>query len=230
MFNWDDILIVGDSYCSSRHEPFDWPVLLLKLLTGEKVEGRIPKGEGSAGSAWWTSRSRLLNDLKIKVPKVLLLFHTEANRIPNDFGCGINQMAVELNRLAIPKNHEFIRADLTKASELYYKFLFSEEFHRWTQIQWFKELDTLITELNIPHVIHFHCFHNDYVFKTGITSSEVLFKMTEKNYDNSLSEWHQFRNHMTKEENISFANTINKEMRNSTIRSGKLFLDLLGNI
>ena len=85
MFDWDDILIIGDSYVSARDKEFNWPMSLALQLTGLAFnKDRLPRGIGYPGCAWWSVRNELLKQLSIKIPKVLILCHPDKNRYISD--------------------------------------------------------------------------------------------------------------------------------------------------
>ena len=50
MYDWDDILIVGDSWCAERDNLGHWPNLLLFELTD--IAKGIPRGKGFPGCSW----------------------------------------------------------------------------------------------------------------------------------------------------------------------------------
>ena len=72
MFEWDDILILGDSFVGSRTEQLDWPQLVACQLTNSVYEiNRQPRGQGFNGCSWWSVRTRLYEELKYKKPKMI---------------------------------------------------------------------------------------------------------------------------------------------------------------
>ena len=87
----DEFLIIGDSFAAHRSEDSDWPRLLATLQTDVT---QTPRGQGFGGASWWSTRKCLLTELAIKVPKVLVLCHTESGRLPSDFNFGINVSTV----------------------------------------------------------------------------------------------------------------------------------------
>lgn len=173
MYNPDDILILGDSFCWHRSTADHWPYLLNTYLTGQYVQ---PRGRGFPGASWWSVRKLLLTELEIKVPKVLVLCHTESTRLPNDQDIGINS-----NTVANPS----MTKNMIDAASNFYKYLVSIEYMDWARTQWFKELDSIILDHNIERVVHLHCFPNYwnkpefYTFNTGITSLEALYSICD---------------------------------------------------
>ena len=69
-FEHKDILILGDSFCELRSLPIDWPFIVSQKLSNSSEKTR---GHGFGGSSWWSVRKRLLKELELHVPKVLIL-------------------------------------------------------------------------------------------------------------------------------------------------------------
>lgn len=184
MYQHDDILIIGDSFCSHRDSKDSWPQLVLTHLTGVAFDPNVqPRGKGFRGGAWWSCRKLLLKELQIKVPKVLIMCHTEPFRIPNDSDYSLNFVSVENKTLHVDKTNTAMPEKLAKAAEMYYEQLISFEFHLWANQQWFKELDELCQHYDIEKVLHLYCFegeYSDYTFKRGTTISVPLFSYAEK--------------------------------------------------
>lgn len=183
-YNWDDILIVGDSFCSYRDTNDSWPQIVTCALTGSKFDSnREPRGKGFAGGAWWSYRKVLLKELEIKVPKVLIIFHTDPYRIPNDKDYSLNYVTVENRILTIDNEKHPMPVNVANAALLYYQELYSNEFAHWAVKRWFLELDDICKKYKIEKVIHLYCFDGDYAehtFETGVTISTPLSSYTEK--------------------------------------------------
>jgi len=203
-FNHDDILIVGDSFCANRVRTTDWPNKLVELLTG--ISTTSARGKGFSGASWWSTSRELKRQLLISIPKVLIICHTEPNRIPSADNFSLNYSTVfaegeQFLLHTIGKNFRIIQ----EAGRYYYKFLHNDEWHRWTETAWYKELDEIIETHNIPYVIHLFCFddcNTDYKFKRGLTSLEILTSLTESHvYSGKM-------NHFSQEANISVATAI----------------------
>jgi hypothetical protein len=232
MFEWDDILIVGDSFCQQRDLDTDWPQQLALALTGQPyVKHRVPRGHGFAGASWWSARKRLLEDFEIRVPKLLIMCHTEANRLPSDYDFGINSSSAQTGKVFIqPTQLKNYTPKIAKAAGEYFLWLASREFHEWTQKQWFKELDDLLDHHQIPYVVHLHCFQhfksNDHIFRRGITSKDIL-------YDISQSHHHALgaRNHFSIEQNREVATALERVISNPdqtwNDNTEPVFMDLL---
>lgn len=219
MFNWDDVLIIGDSFVASRTQENDWPKLLTKLITGKIV---VPRGFGFSGCSWWSARRLLLDELKKKKPKVLVLAHTEPSRLPNDKDLPLNAMTVETRESFNNSTLEY--EDMRKAAQGYYKHLMSRDFHIWTQQQWFIELDRIIEEHDIPYVIHLHCFMpytpEVHEFKNGITFDTPLWELSD-----DIKQWSTSnRNHFSIEKNKLIANNLYQAFL--TYSNGKRSLDI----
>jgi hypothetical protein len=87
------------------------------------------------------------------------------------------------------------------AAIYYYKYLQSDNWDRWAEQAWYKELDELIDSHSIPYVIHLFCFaHCSYMFKQGLISKEYLFELS-KSYPGR-------GNHFTALANVSIATAI----------------------
>lgn len=177
-FKPNDILILGDSFCAAREEPTDWPLVVSQKLTGHN---HIPRGVGFSGGSWWSVRKALLEEIKSGIPKVLILCHTEPNRIPNDYNIGINLSSALDGKITTDSCKEYISEEklqsIAVASKLYYEELWSGEYCEWAQKSWFRELDQMIEEWCIPYVIHLRCFPftASYTFKNSMTIQEDLF-------------------------------------------------------
>ena len=73
-FDWNDVLIVGDSFASLRYQPEDWPMALVLQLTGEEYNSnKIPRGFGFPGGAWWPSEAPRAKESQRQKPKKKLL-------------------------------------------------------------------------------------------------------------------------------------------------------------
>lgn len=221
-FEPQDILILGDSFARERDLNTDWPKVVSKLLTGKDF---IPRGAGYSGASWWSVRKKLLKELTIAVPKVLIICHTECARIPSDYDFGINTFsALRGGSLVAPQEYkkEFIE-ELRNAAKQYYMHLHSNEFSLWAKRAWFRELDEIIEQHKISHVIHLHCFSdlddNLYEFKYGITSNEALVDICDI--------YKPHRNHFTLEENIIFGTSLYEIILDSTEKHGLIKTNLL---
>jgi hypothetical protein len=196
MYNWEDILIVGDSFCAERDDDHDWPFIVSNTLSGSSKNTR---GEGFSGASWWSVRKCLLTNLEINTPKILIICHTEPFRIPNDDNYGLNFRSVEV---------ETFPTDLQVAARKYYENLMSKDFHEWACLQWFKELDNIIEKHKIEKVIHFFCFggaYSCYLFNKGVTIKNILYDISYNTPDQDIVKTF---NHFTPDGNKTLAKNI----------------------
>ena len=201
-FEHKDILILGDSFAELRSLLTDWPFIVSHTLSNST---EIPRGHGFAGTSWWSVRKRLLTELEISVPRVLILCHTEPNRIPNDYDYGLTSRSVENGQFYNPDGTHIDpikNLAIAKAGKLYYEELWSSEYCKWAQKAWFKELDELIEVYRIPYVIHLRSFDHTikYIFKNGMTVKENLVDMSLVG--------NEYRNHFTEEINKKVGNRL----------------------
>lgn len=235
-FTHNEILILGDSFAASRNEPEDWPNRLTQLLTGTDFSpDRNPRGCGFSGAGWWSIRKRLLEELKIQIPKVLIVCHTEELRLPNDYDLALNATGAELHTNAVPRIHptptfpDYLSIDdIAHAAKLFYKYICCYDYQIWANIQWFKELDEIIESHSIPFVIHLHCFprefhtinqnyinHKNYLFKTGMSSTPSLYEISAKSFGEAKFKDGFIRNHFDKVQNIQLANEVYNAITNN---------------
>lgn len=198
MYNWNDILIIGDSWCSSRKDYDHWPKLLYSELTNDDL--REPRGNGYSGCAWWSVRKRLLAELKIHIPKILIICHTDYSRIPND-----NDKPITVNGSFIAAKRNRFSTDNTiyKSAADYYTHLYSKNFHLWAQKQWYHELDYILEQHNIEKTIHLFGFPPEgvmYKFKIGLTIKDPLTRYLTPHNNSTY-----YHNHMTPENNQKLA-------------------------
>lgn len=239
MFDWDDILILGDSFVGSRTEQLDWPQLVACQLTNSVYEiNRQPRGQGFNGCSWWSVRTRLYEELKYKKPKVLILTHTEPQRIPSEDNYNLNPGSVhtiEWTPESLRKkygdaasNPIVSRApkEVLVAGQQYYKYLISYRYHLWAQEKWYEELDKLADEHDIKYVIHLHCFdawegvEKLYEFKNGTTFNKPLWSLSDDKKKWSVDH----RNHFTVDNNKKLADIVVGAINNYKIGYAELNL------
>lgn len=187
--NFDDILIVGDSFCKGRVHNTDWPVIVAEKLVGTSRGDKQIRGRGIVGASWWSTRNCLLTELAKKVPKVLILTHTEMQRIPSDEDYALNSASAfnieHYDDATKGKNIDGVSPlEVLQAAQQYYKYLFCKDFHVWAQEKWFHEIDEIIKAYNVPYIVHFHSFQpwdrkGFYVFKEGITFTSALWDLSD---------------------------------------------------
>jgi len=204
MYDWDDILIVGDSWCSERDNLGHWPNALLFELTD--IAKGTPRGHGYPGCHWWSIRNRLFGELNLKPAKVVIIIHTEASRIPSDINkpFTLNGAFKHANSLKSAENRVIYLA----AAE-YYKHLYSANFHNWSERQWFIELDEFLAKKQIEKVIHLYGVRKEPAqirkFYHGVTVEQSLHKYLTMNTETNF-----YPNHMTYENNQKLAAFLHK--------------------
>lgn len=241
MYNWQDILIIGDSFCQHRDTVNSWPYKLLSLLTVNNTQSP-PRGKGFSGGSWWSTRKKLLTELELQVPKVLILCHTEYNRLPNDYDFGLNAISAEhdsenfsrSNLYGVGKDNQYAHLYSTavaRAAVLYYKYLNSLEFNYWSRNNWFDEVETLCDKFKIEKVIHLHSFYDfvdnkgpiyPRVFKNAATAQEILWEICDDKEKFSKANY----NHFNQEKNIKIANKLYEQINN--YQTGLFSLDISG--
>jgi hypothetical protein len=228
----NELLITGDSFCHFRHLEIEWPKVLCKLLT---ETDEVPLGTGFNACSWWSPRQELLAYLNNNIiPKVLVICHTESSRVPNDQHHGISIGCLEADQIFKVQTkypgHDWdpdiwVDPRLLKATKQYYKYLVSENFHRWSRLAWWNELDSLTKQYSIPMVIHLHCFEDEslHIFANGHTHKTALFNVSKTltNYGT------KHRNHFSDNQNVEFARRLNHYIQsNFGKESGEFDLDL----
>jgi hypothetical protein len=203
MYDWNDILIVGDSFCGDRDKDYHWPVIFSRNITG--ILKINPRGKGFGGAAWWSTRKNLIKELSLMPAKVLVICHTEANRIPSDYDYSLNYSNAQHQNSIKPKDPLF------HAAVKYYTHLYSEEFHIWSQKRWFIQLDNYLSKMKIEKIIHLHCFppkdRKPYIFQNGVTVDRFLYDYWGQNSSDDP-------NHMSIELNWKFANYLTEIINN----------------
>lgn len=208
-YNWDDILIIGDSFCANRDAADTWPQQVLYQLTGDSQH--TVRGQGFPGGAWWAYRKVLVEELKGRPPRVLIVCHTEPFRIPNDNDYSLNFKSVEDRVLHVGNKNRTMPANIARAADLYYKELMCDDFYLWAVKQWFLELDWICAEYNIEKVIHLYSFgghYSDHTFTNGVTISTSLSSYAEEAETIFWKFKWKLANHYTRKGNQLFANSI----------------------
>ena len=114
------------------------------------------------------------------------------------------------------------------AAYLYFNHLISIDYHFWSQLQWFKELDNILDQYSIPYIIHLPIASSEhdtlldpinekmrttseqYQFRNGVTTRQHLLALATKIVDPTLA----LRNHFTEEQNLNLANSLIKIINN----------------
>lgn len=229
MFEWDDIVIVGDSFCQYRCSDDAWPSLLASKLTGLPATHKPVRGAGEPGSSWWTSRGILFNELMQKPTKILVMCHTDIQRIPSEFDFSLNPGSVfapdglEPNPIVRPRHpneHKYV-PEIKEAAQMYFKYLNFHTFNQWVWRHWANELDAIIVENNIPYVIHLfgfsvnlevkdHSVKNTYEFKNGISDTSHLWRICDDRIHHDLKDDNHIyrKNHFSAKNNVKIANAL----------------------
>lgn len=232
MFDWDDVLIIGDSFTAHREKSVHWPMLLTCLLTNRPPEENlIPRGYGFSGCSWWAVRNRLLEECEKRVPRVLVIAHTEPQRIPSDQNFNLNSGSVfhldnEKTNTGEYDPHQPPK-EVALAAQQYYKYLISLNYHIWAQKQWFNELDNIISyRYKIEKVMHLHSFvpwgnAKPHVFKNGTTFTTPLWEICD---DKNSTSSQKTYNHFVSSNNIMLAKTLYKSIGNYIVGERELAL------
>ena len=205
LYQWNDILILGDSFAHHRDLESDWPMQLNLLLTNSKYDiKRKPRGIGYKGGAWWAVRSELLKELTQQSTKILIICHPYRYRLPNDWNFGLG---FKFNRISIPKGKEHLfNESIREATKMYYENIFCKSFFDWATDNWYNELTHLILTNKIEKVIHIRGFKNeDHVFPLGVTIQKSFQEIC-------LQGLH--RNHFDNDHNVLIAQNLYKLIKN----------------
>jgi len=203
MYDWDDVLIVGDSWCAERDKFQYWPNYLLFELT-EIISKDIPRGKGYPGCSWWSTRNRLFNELKNKPAKVIIIIHTDPSRIPSDEDHPMTAH-MAFRTVHVKGRWETPQKELrARAAAEYYSHLYSANFHIWAEQKWFEELDSFLIDHKDAKIIHLYGLRtnidNQYKFNMGVTVEPHLYQYYAHNTQNIA-----YPNHMSIEHNEKLA-------------------------
>lgn len=163
MKNFNNLLIIGDSFCKDRNKESDWPVALSKLL-GCKMYGR-----GRGGCSWWASRNDLNEYMEHRSSTILIVIHTEASRLPNDFNFAVNPGIAFTTAGSAGDDLKHNPKIRQVASDFYTSKLFSPAFYHWAQQCWINELDS---SKDFYATLHIPAFNN--VDLTGVKNGVVV--------------------------------------------------------
>jgi hypothetical protein len=228
-YEWDDVLIVGDSFCADRTEKSDWPNIFASSITGQSFQTtQRVRGEGYRGASWWSARKKLLAELEHSPAKVLVFCHTEPYRLPNDQGLGINTLSVETKIVATPLGVDKPSENFIKAARSYYEYIISEDYHLWAYQQWFQEIDQIIVKNNIEKVVHFFCFrgfYTNHTFAKGVTIETPLIELQQHS---ALWKKNDTRNHFSPVHNLEFGDRLATIIKNYPGDGVRLNIKLIG--
>jgi len=238
---WDEVLIIGDSFAKQRTSETDWPKVVAHYVTGvPHTFKESVRGKGFSGASWWSTRKLLIEELKKNVPKVLILTHTEMQRIPSDEDYGLNSASVfNLEAYSTIRDQKLLEDMVPKevllAGQQYYTHLFSKDFHIWAQKQWFYEIDHLVKIYNIPFVIHIHTFApwdcvDVHKFKYGITFDQPIWPLSDDYAMMHTAKWKKVNNLEVPDADLWFINNNrNHFTEKNNVKLGELIIDALNN-
>ena len=134
-----NLLILGDSFCQ---HPEYWPEYFAGHILGPTSQHRCL---GYGGASWWFLRDKLLQFISCESKfwnntELLVMIHPPRSRIHTT----LDEVRFKTFDPPLPRvfnNVDFEELDI--AVKLYYKYFHSEEYCRWAETQWFKELSTL---------------------------------------------------------------------------------------
>jgi hypothetical protein len=215
---FNKLVIVGDSFCSERYEPNDWPMLL-----ANKLNVRL-HGAGYGGRPWWTTRRWLIENSSIFNNKTLVIVcHTHYSRLPSILHFPINPglIKAEINSdKSDIKNLEPTGRLHALVKDFYQSDLYVPEFYKWAKERWIDELNDMSS--NFYKLIHINCFDDyDHTPKHNSCAIQIskeltsLFKASQKeliphtddpangNYGPDMR-----RNHFSEHNNIKLAEGI----------------------
>ncbi len=237
MFNLEDLLIIGDSFASCRTQETDWPKIVSNYLL--KNTNHIPLGKGFSGASWWSTRRFLTDYLNKHIPKILIIIHTECQRIPSNDNYSLNYGSVfnaeSYSKHKQKRDDEIPPYEVLIAGQHYYKYLYNQDFHHWAYTKWLEELDEITKNITIN--IHLHSFfdisNNLYIFKNGLTFDSPLWDISDdcQKLTNKIKKLNDYvhvvpdnvwkdcntRNHFTVENNKKLASIIIDAIENYII-------------
>ena len=215
------IAFIGDSYCNA-YEWNHWVQLGRPKYQHGASRAEFPTHPsivadyfnwqllplGFGGRSWWYTRQRLLDVVKTTAPleqmQALVFFHTGYSRI----------------NIAHEKTESTVTSS-DPAVQSYYKHLYDDDFNRWAQQQWFKEINTVYGHLK---TIHFNCFSTsvDYcnllpgmVYTTPLVNISIgEITGTEAEIDLAISTKETRKNHLNSHNNQALATVIIEAINN----------------
>jgi hypothetical protein len=232
MIDFDNLLIIGDSFCSHSSAETDWPVVLGKLL-------KVPMTcFGRPGNSWWSNYRDLKNYKPPQDKKTLLIvIHTESQRLPNDNNIAATPGIIftapgAINDLSRYKNgNELARI----AKDFYTSELFSSEFYDWAQQAWIKELDQRPDFVKVFHIPAFDSVDLSLI-KNGLVihpsaNTRSLRKLSSNEILGDSIRWQgpdSRHNHFNKTNNIRFGEALANIISTATINeTGVKYIDNL---
>jgi hypothetical protein len=221
MSSFNKLAIVGDSFCSDRDQPTDWPLILSSMLGVPLV------GAGYPGRSWWTTRNWILqNKSTLDQNTLLIVCHTQHGRLPALNNIGINPGLLQFSKDDYNNHLKSIDPDgklLQLVKDFYTSDLYVDEFYKWTFEAWVKELDECAPDFF--KVIHIPCFSmkgspcfnnlkNSIVATPSLTTS--LREVSVKEVGQSVIGYDSRRNHLNDHNNQMLAQALCNIINNNS--------------
>lgn len=205
--SFKSLVIIGDSFCARRENQTNWPIHLAKLL-------KCPvTGNGYPGQSWWTTRYKLEELEHDKSSTILIVVHTEYLRLPNN-----HEIPINTGQLLVDKKQPIKELDPWPgvreiASTFYTSDLFCENFYRWAQQAWIKELDADTEYYAVIHIpafdsVDLSCVKNG-IFVIPSTNHRSLRALSD--HEIGKKNWVGFDprpNHFTESNNVNLAKAL----------------------
>lgn len=152
----NNIIIVGDSFCSSKT---GWPSLLASALELFLIS------HGSGGQSWWNTKAFVdtIDADVLENAEVMVFVHTNADRIITG-----NTQIGRIDHTAKPDSESAL------AIQLHYKYIHDPVFQNWAQRQWFLEINRRWGHKKIVHLHSFPWSIENGKLLTGLTISTNL--------------------------------------------------------
>jgi hypothetical protein len=199
-----ELFVTGDSFAFDRAFDTDWPLLLAHKLRMQL------RGQGFKGASWWSQRRCLLAQLQIQAPAVVVMCHTDHNRLPSDLDLGLTPGLLAQDDLYVPDHSRpYYSTHMHEAAVLFYQHLYSRSYQLWAAQAWYQQLDQLLA--HVEKVIHIWCFEPVYCFSRGMTAEGTLFDLSSHRDHDSK---HYSRNHFSDADNIAIAECLQHAINN----------------
>lgn len=166
MKNFNNLLIIGDSFCEDRTCDSDWPVALGRMLDCKVY------GKGWGGCAWWNTKKELDKYKSSRSTTILIVVHTDSNRLPNDFNYAITPRLMQMLNGGVDQDDAIKHPGIEYrqlALDFYNSDLFSMHFYEWAHRAWIAEIDRCN---DFYATIHIPAFDN--VNLSGVRNGIVL--------------------------------------------------------
>ena len=201
-----NLIVVGDSFCSYSE---GWPRTLATELNLNLI------CHGGGGQPWWNARNFItqLPQDTIDNAEYLVFAHTTFNRIPT-----LNE---ELGKIDYRKK---AITEIEKAKELYFKYIYEQEFLTWAQEQWFEEISRTWTDKKLCHL---HCFPWSVEISKSLLGINVTTNLTALSLNElGTTEFNLFNdsrsNHFNDHNNIQLGFQIAEQLKNYSNRTVEL--------